>query len=121
MFASEPKRTTRQASSVASPRRMRRELFSSGRSSTSNARANVKIFVIANVLYIWMAGASQLGSFEKQAISSTQATSASELDETLPDRPFERWFNKIIGPNAGVVWQLTERGGQVSATDKTEQ
>jgi TonB family protein len=81
----------------------------------------VKIFVIANVLYIWMAGASQLGSFEKQAISSAQKMSASELDEALPDRPFAGWFNKIIGPKAGVVWQLTECGGQISAPGETEQ
>jgi TonB family protein len=81
----------------------------------------VKIFVIANVLYIWMAGASQLGSFEKQAISSAQKMSASELDEALPDRPFAGWFNKIIGPNAGVVWQLTECGEQISAPGETEQ
>ncbi|HEV2666841.1 MAG TPA: hypothetical protein VG324_18120, partial [Blastocatellia bacterium] len=81
----------------------------------------MKIFVIANVLYIWMAGASQLGSFEKQAIASAQKMSASDLDEALPDRPFAGWFNKIIGPTAGVVWQLTECGGQISATGETEQ
>jgi TonB family protein len=75
----------------------------------------VKIFVIANVLCIWMAGASQIGSFEKQAISSAQEMSASDLDEALPDRHFASWFKEIVGPNAGVIWQLTECGEQIGA------
>jgi hypothetical protein len=63
----------------------------------------MKIIVIANVLCIWMAGATQVESFEERAISSAQKMSASDLDEALPDRPFARWFNETIGPDAGVV------------------
>ena len=57
----------------------------------------MKIFVIANVLFIWMAGAPQIGSFEKRAISLAQEMSASDLDKGLPDRPFASWFNEIVG------------------------
>jgi len=81
----------------------------------------MKIFVITNVLYIWMAGATQVGSFENRAISSAQKISASDLDEALPDRPFESWFNKTIGPDAGVVWQLTECGEKITAPGETGQ
>jgi TonB family protein len=81
----------------------------------------MKIFVIANVLCVWMAGAPQIESFEKQAISSAQVMSASDLDEALPNRPFARWFNKVIGPKAGVVWQLTECGEQIGAPGETGQ
>jgi hypothetical protein len=81
----------------------------------------MKIFVITNVLCIWMAGANQAGSFEKLAISSAQKISASDLDESLPDRPFSGWFNETIGPDAGVVWQLTECGAQITAQGETEQ
>jgi TonB family protein len=81
----------------------------------------VKIFVIANVLCVWMAGTTQGGSFEKRAISSAQKMSASKLDEALPNRPFARWFRKIIGPNAGVVWQLTECGHQIGAPGEPQQ
>jgi TonB family protein len=81
----------------------------------------MKIYVIANVLCIWMAGATQVGSFEEQAISSAQEISASELDAALPDRPFASWFNETIGPDAGVVWQLTECGEQITAPGETEQ
>src|SRR5262245_43071451 len=81
----------------------------------------MKIFVITNVLYIWMAGATQVGSFENQAISSAQKMSASDLDEALPDRPFAGWFNETIGPDAGVVWQLTECGEKITAPGETGQ
>jgi TonB family protein len=79
----------------------------------------MKIFVIANVLCIWMAGATQVDPFEKRAISSAQRVSASDLDEALPDRPFARWFNKTIGPDAGVVWQLTQCGEKITAPGDT--
>jgi hypothetical protein len=81
----------------------------------------MKIFVIANVLCIWMAGATQVDSFEKQAISSAQKMSASDLDEALPDRPFSGWFNETIGPDAGVVWQLTQCGAPITAPGETGQ
>ena len=81
----------------------------------------MKIFVITNVLCIWMAGATQVGSFEKQAISSSQQMSASDLDEALPDRPFSGWFNETIGPDAGVVWQMTECGAPITAPGETGQ
>jgi TonB family protein len=67
-----------------------------------------------------VASSIQIGSFEKQAISSTQKMSASDLDSTLPDRPFASWFNEVVGLNAGVVWQLTECGEQISAPDETD-
>jgi len=60
--------------------------------------------------------AGQTGSFEKQAISSAQEMSASDLDAWLPDRPFAVWFSEIIGPKAGVVWQLTECGERIAAS-----
>jgi TonB family protein len=59
--------------------------------------------------------AGQTGSFEKQAISSAQEMSASDLDESLPNRPFAGWFSEVVGPKAGVVWQLTECGEQTGA------
>jgi TonB family protein len=68
-------------------------------------------------LALWLCGsvAGQTGSFEKQAISSAQEMSASALDEALPNRPFVSWFTEIIGPKAGVVWQLTECGERIAA------
>jgi TonB family protein len=81
----------------------------------------MKIFFIANVLCIWMAGATQGESFERRAISSAQRVSASDLDKALPNRPFARWFNKAIGPDAGVVWQLTQCGAPITAPGEAGQ
>jgi TonB family protein len=81
----------------------------------------MKIFVMANVLCIWMAGATQESSFERRAISSAQRVSASDLDAALPNRPFARWFKKTIGPDAGVVWQMTQCGEPITAPGETGQ
>jgi len=82
---------------------------------------NLKIFVLANALCIWMTGVPQIVSFEKQALSSVQGMLASKLDAELPNRPFASWFSQIIGPEAGVVWQLTECGERIVAPDATGQ
>jgi TonB family protein len=54
-------------------------------------------------------------SFEKQAVSDTQRTLASDLDAELPRLPFTDWFGKVVGPGAGVVWQLSECGERTDA------
>src|SRR5438093_5815436 len=55
-------------------------------------------------------------SLEKQAVYDTQRTLASDLDAELPILPFTDWFGKIVGPGAGVVWQLSECGEQIDTT-----
>jgi TonB family protein len=47
--------------------------------------------------------------------------SASDLDWALPNRPFADWFSEIIGPKAGVVWQLTECGERTAASGQAAQ
>jgi TonB family protein len=89
--------------------------------------ANLKVFVIANALSVWMTGqmtgqmtgSPQIESFEKQALSSVQGMSASDLDSKLAGNPFSIWLNQILGPKAGVVWQLTECGERIVASDET--
>jgi TonB family protein len=65
--------------------------------------------------------AGQTESFEKRAISSAQEISASDLDAALPNLPFASWFSEVIGPKAGVVWQLTECGERIAATGEAGQ
>ena len=81
----------------------------------------LKLFAITNVLCVWMAGAPQVDSFEKQALSLVRAMPASALDAELPGRSFASWFEEVTGPKAGLIWQLTECGEQVVAPDKTGQ
>jgi TonB family protein len=52
-------------------------------------------------------------SWEKQAVSDTQRTLASALDAELPKLPFTDWLGKVVGPGAGVIWQLSECGERV--------
>jgi TonB family protein len=54
-------------------------------------------------------------SLEKQAVSDTQRTLASDLDAELPKLPFTDWLGKVVGPGAGVVWQLSECGERTDA------
>src|SRR5215813_12147295 len=76
-------------------------------------------------LALWLCGSvassTQTDSFEKQALSLVRAMPASALDAELPSRSFGSWFEQITGPKAGVIWQLTECGEQIVATDQTGQ
>jgi TonB family protein len=83
--------------------------------------SNLKLFVITNALCVLMVGAPQVDSLEKQALSLVRAMPASALDAELPGRPFASWFEQLTGPKAGVIWQLTECGGQIVAPDQTGQ
>src|SRR5262245_40698927 len=72
-------------------------------------------------LSLCLSVAGQIGSFEKRAISWAQEISASDLDAALPNRPFAGWFSEVIGPKAGVVWQLTECGDPLAASGEAGQ
>src|SRR5262245_49548228 len=72
----------------------------------------MKIALILIASFTGITGMSQSVSFEKQALASVQRMPASSLDNRLPQRPFGSWFNELIGPKAGVVWQLSECGVQ---------
>src|SRR5262245_49157936 len=72
----------------------------------------MKIALILIASFSGITGMSQSLSFEKQALASVQRMPASNLDNKLPQRPFGSWFTELIGPKAGVVWQLSECGVQ---------
>src|SRR5215471_21089366 len=90
-------------------RRRDGETARSGLLTSPSLRLSVSLSLCLSV-------AGQTGSFEKQAISSAQEISASDLDAKLPDRPFAGWFSEVVGPKAGVVWQLTECGDPLAAS-----
>ncbi|MGH9840479.1 MAG: energy transducer TonB [Blastocatellia bacterium] len=52
---------------------------------------------------------------EKRAVVDTQRILTSELDDELPGLPFADWFRQVVGPGAGVIWQLSECGEQADA------
>ncbi|MGH9832794.1 MAG: hypothetical protein ACRD9Y_07235, partial [Blastocatellia bacterium] len=55
-------------------------------------------------------GLAQTPPLEKQAVLRMQRTLASELDQALPRLPFMAWFEEVVGPQAGISWQMTECG-----------
>jgi hypothetical protein len=54
--------------------------------------------------------AERMMPLERRAVADTQLALASDLDSELPKVSFVGWFEKIVGPGAGIVWQLSECG-----------
>lgn len=62
------------------------------------------------VLFCWTTNLIQISALEKQAVTAVQNAIVSSLDKDSPNSPFGLWFANLVGPKAGVVWQLTECG-----------
>jgi TonB family protein len=65
------------------------------------------------MLLMWLPAPPQVGTLEKQALDTVKRMMVSRLDVGLPGYSFATWFNNVIGPEAGVVWQLTECGESI--------
>jgi TonB family protein len=81
----------------------------------------MKIIPVMMMLLMFMPVCAQVESMEKQAVYSVQHMLVSKLDGGLPGSAFGLWFNQLIGPEAGVVWQLAEcgeRDAQSNAADR---
>jgi TonB family protein len=48
--------------------------------------------------------------FENRAISRVRQLNVTELDSDLRERSFAAWVRQLVGPRAGITWQLTECG-----------
>lgn len=76
----------------------------------------MKASAIAIVLCILGSPLSQIESLEKQALNLVQHTLASDLDPVLPSIALPRWFNQLVGPRAGIIWQLSDCGVAIPAS-----
>src|SRR5262245_17459583 len=85
----------------------------------SKVTSTMKITAIT-MLLMWLLVPPQIRMLEKQALHTVQRMPVSQLDAELPRYPFSTWFNKVIGPEAGVVWQLTECGEQIDQQNGAE-
>jgi TonB family protein len=70
----------------------------------------MKTSAFALALCILLNATPQTRLIERQSLALVQRTLASDLDAKLPGLPFATWHNQLVGPQAGVVWQLTECG-----------
>ncbi|MCI0663657.1 MAG: energy transducer TonB [Acidobacteria bacterium] len=60
-------------------------------------------------------------SLSDKHVAETKRILASELDAALPKLPFENWFGKTVGREAGVIWQLSECGERLDVpSDSTD-
>jgi TonB family protein len=75
----------------------------------------MKASAIAIVLCLFVDTFLQIESLEKQALTLVQSTPASDLDPVLPNVSLPTWFNQLVGPRAGVIWQLSECGEAITA------
>jgi TonB family protein len=57
----------------------------------------------------------QSPAFEKQAISRVQQLNVSQLDSSLRERSLSSWLQQVVGPRAGMSWQLTDCGEQAAS------
>jgi TonB family protein len=74
----------------------------------------MKALAIAIAMCLLVNTLSQRESLEKQALTLVQSTPASDLDPGLPSVSLPTWFNQLVGPRAGVIWQLSECGEAIT-------
>src|SRR5262245_43104896 len=80
-----------------------------------NLKKRMPAFAITTVwILLWSSSFQVPAMSEKQAMAKAQSILASELDTKLPSRPFASWFRQLVGPEAGVNWQLNECSEQLN-------
>jgi TonB family protein len=57
---------------------------------------------------------------ENQAISRVRQLNVTQLDSDLRERSFAAWVRQLVGPRAGITWQLTECGEQAAPRGSRE-
>lgn len=55
--------------------------------------------------------------FANQAIARVRQLSVSHLDSGLGEGSFDSWLLQVVGPRAGITWQLSECGEKGAASD----
>jgi len=78
------------------------------------------IAIIISLLFLPIIPQQVVG-IEKLALAIVQQMPVSNLDPELPEVSFATWLSRVVGPNAGVVWQLTECGELGERLNKGDQ
>jgi TonB family protein len=53
-------------------------------------------------------------TFGNEAVKTAQNIMVSDLEAEMPTRPLSDWFREMVGSHAGVYWQLSECGDEMS-------
>jgi TonB family protein len=72
--------------------------------------------IITITIGLLFGSSPQSPTFEKQAISRVQQLNVSHLDSSLRERALSSWLQQVVGPRAGMSWQLTDCGEQAASS-----
>jgi TonB family protein len=73
--------------------------------------------IITIAIGLLFGSSPQNPAFENQAISRVQQLNVSQLDSSLRARPLSSWLQQVVGPRAGMSWQLTDCGEQAASPE----
>jgi TonB family protein len=71
--------------------------------------------IITITIGLLFGSSPQSPAFENQAISRVQQLNVSQLDASLRERSLSSWLQQVVGPRAGMSWQLTDCGEQAAS------
>ena len=49
---------------------------------------------------------------DARAIAAAEKTSVHRMDPSLPDRPFVKWLQDMVGPQTRITWEVNDCGEQ---------
>jgi len=49
---------------------------------------------------------------DAKAIESAKNTSIRQIENSLPDKPFEKWLGDLVGTRTRIVWEVNDCGEQ---------
>jgi TonB family protein len=73
--------------------------------------------IITIAIGLLFGSSPQNPAFENQAISRVQQLNVSQLDSSLRARSLSSWLQQVVGPRAGMSWQLTDCGDHAESPE----
>jgi hypothetical protein len=67
------------------------------------------------LLFIWLSLNSAMAQHpadDAKAIEATKHTSVRQIENVLPDKPFEEWLRDMVGPQTKIAWEVNDCGEQ---------
>lgn len=49
---------------------------------------------------------------DAKAIEAARQTSVRQIEDSLPDMPFEKWLRGLVGPQRRIAWEVNDCGEQ---------
>jgi hypothetical protein len=49
---------------------------------------------------------------DAKVIEAARQTSVHQIEDSLPDRPFDKWLRNLVGPQRRIAWEVNDCGEQ---------